>query len=717
MPAPRNPADDPSASPPAQVGEPDPETKRLEALLAYGVLDTPPEEAFDDLARLAATICRTPIALINFVDDRRTWSKANLGLLAAQTARPESFCSHVVATGEPLVVQDAAEDQRFANLPMVVSDPLISFYAGAPITSPEGFVVGTLCVMDRTERGLSSDQVAALSTLARQAITQLELRRTASESRRVAEQHAATAEALSEAETRFRSLVETIPAVVYLDAYNEASSAIYISPQVESLLGYTPDEWVAEPDRWRQILHPDDREQALADQDLVLRTEAPWKLEYRMLAKDGSVVWVHDEAVIIRDEAGRPLYWQGIWLDMTEQKHAVEQLKEAETKYRALIEQLPAITYLDPIDEDQDSIYISPQVETIIGGTVEEWLSSPNYWASRVYPDDLDRVWDTYVEHRRTGEAMAQEYRMVRDDGRIVWIREEAQILRNDDGEPWLIQGLLYDITARRQSEEELAEALSRERKAVEHLQQLDEVKNTLLHAVSHDLRSPITSMLGSAMTLEREEAMLSPRDRQSLVRGLASSARKMHRIVNDLLDMDRLERGIVAPRRHRTDVGDLVRRVVEELGFTTDRPIEIDAEPVVVNVDAAKVERIVENLLANTARHTPSGTQVWVRVRPKDDGVRISVEDSGPGVPPDLWDTIFEPFKQGGRDAVQSPGVGIGLSLVARFAELHGGRAWVNERTGGGAAFHVYLPTGPADPSVEMPPMILDEPPVRPGQ
>jgi PAS domain S-box-containing protein len=141
------------------------------------------------------------------------------------------------------------------------------------------------------------------------------------------------------------------------------------------------------------------------------------------------VLWVHDEAVAVRDESGRPLYWQGIWLDITEQKRATEGLREAESKYRALIEQLPAITYLDPIDEEGDSIYISPQVETILGGSVEAWMSTPNYWASRVYPDDLDRVWDVYVEHRRTGEPMAQEYRMVREDGGMVWVREEATIL------------------------------------------------------------------------------------------------------------------------------------------------------------------------------------------------------------------------------------------------------------------------------------------------
>ena len=686
------------------------EAARLEALGRYAILDSSPEEAFDDLARLAAHICSTPIAVINLVDERRAWSKANVGLLARSIPRAEAFCSWAICEPDPFVVGDAAADQRFDSLPMVVSDPSIRSYAGAPLLTPDGHAVGTLAVMSPQVRDFSAAQLAALTALARQAMTQLELRRSVAEASRTAKQQEELATALREAEERFRSLVETMPAVVYLDAYNDASTAIYISPQVESMLGYSPDEFLAAENLWAEILHPDDREQALADVESIISSGKPWRLEYRMIAKDGQVVWVHDEAVVVRDPGGRALFWQGIWLDITEQVEARGALAEAESKYRALVEQLPAITYLDPIDEDADSIYISPQVEQLIGGTVEEWLSTPNYWASRVYPDDLDRVWDTYVRHRETGEPLQHEYRMVRDDGRIVWVREQARILADDDGEPWLIQGLIHDVTSSRQAQEEVTQALAREQSVVDRLQRLDEVKNTLLHAVSHDLRGPITSMLGSAVTLERDEASLSPNDRQNLVRGLASSARKMHRIVNDLLDMDRIERGIVEPHRFKTDVGALVRRVVEELGFSTDRPIEVDTDGVVVAIDGPKVERIVENLLANTARHTPAGTQVWVRAHARDDGVLISVEDNGPGVPHDLWPAIFEPFKQGSGEG-NAPGVGIGLSLVSRFADLHGGRAWVADRPGGGAAFHVYLPDGPVDHS-QFPPVVLDPEP-----
>ena len=109
-------------------------------------------------------------------------------------------------------------------------------------------------------------------------------------------------------------------------------------------------------------------------------------------------------------------------------------------------------------------------------------------------------------------------------------------------------------------------------------------------------------------------------------------------------------------------------------------------------NIDAAKVERIVENLLANATRHTPAASRIWVRVTASDDGVLIVVEDDGTGVPDELKEAIFEPFRQGPGPASTSPGVGVGLSLVARFAELHGGRAWVEDRPDGGASFHVII-------------------------
>jgi signal transduction histidine kinase len=120
---------------------------------------------------------------------------------------------------------------------------------------------------------------------------------------------------------------------------------------------------------------------------------------------------------------------------------------------------------------------------------------------------------------------------------------------------------------------------------------------------------------------------------------------------------------------------------------------VVVDAPPLRLAVDAPKVERIVENLLVNAARHTPAGTTIWVRLQAQDHGVLLLVEDQGPGIPAQLREQVFQPFQQGRNIADHAPGSGIGLALVAQFASLHGGRAWVQDRPGGGASFQVFLP------------------------
>jgi signal transduction histidine kinase len=220
----------------------------------------------------------------------------------------------------------------------------------------------------------------------------------------------------------------------------------------------------------------------------------------------------------------------------------------------------------------------------------------------------------------------------------------------------------------------------------------LDDLKDNLLTAVSHELRTPLTAIVGFSSTLERWGVQMSTEDLADLYARLSNNARKLQRLVIDLLDFDRLARGLVEPNRERTDLAELVTQIARESEQITGRHIRVAADEVVVGVDAPKVERILENLFINAARHTPSGTPVWVRVRALDDGCLIIVDDAGPGVPDALKEKIFEPFKQGPTTSPQSPGVGIGLSLVSRFAALHDGRAWVEDRPGGGASFRVFL-------------------------
>lgn len=153
------------------------EKDRLRALREYRILDTPPEQAYDDLAGLASQICETPIAVISLLDEQRQWFKARVGVTVQETSREAAFCAHTILGTETLVIPDATDDPRFADSALVVGQPRIRFYAGAPLISLSGQALGAMCVMDRVPRTLTSRQLAGLEMLARQAVTHLELRR------------------------------------------------------------------------------------------------------------------------------------------------------------------------------------------------------------------------------------------------------------------------------------------------------------------------------------------------------------------------------------------------------------------------------------------------------------------------------------------------------------------------------------------------------------
>ena len=150
---------------------------RVSALQKYAILDSEPEQAFDDLTLLASYVCKTPIALISLIDEDRQWFKSRVGISATETSRDIAFCSTAIQQQDVLVVPDTLQDERFRTNPLVVSEPNIRFYAGAPLINEDGYALGTLCVVDRTPRNLAPEQEAALKALSRLVLMQLEFRR------------------------------------------------------------------------------------------------------------------------------------------------------------------------------------------------------------------------------------------------------------------------------------------------------------------------------------------------------------------------------------------------------------------------------------------------------------------------------------------------------------------------------------------------------------
>ncbi len=224
-------------SPASYPPRPANETHRLETLSRYEVMDTPPDPAFDDLVALAAKLVGTPIALVTLIDAERQWFKSNLGLAGTGTSRDDSFCAHALGSPDLLIVEDAANDERFRDNPLVVGDPNVRFYAGAPLVAPDGSGLGALCVLDRMPRTLTDDQAAVLRILGRQVMAQLELRRS-----------------LRQADRRRRDLLsvfDALPsAVIIADAPDGRVS--YQNPAARTLLGLATRSADDARDYWRE---------------------------------------------------------------------------------------------------------------------------------------------------------------------------------------------------------------------------------------------------------------------------------------------------------------------------------------------------------------------------------------------------------------------------------------------------------------------------------
>ncbi len=277
-----------------------------------------------------------------------------------------------------------------------------------------------------------------------------------------------TEEALREAEARWRSLVEQVPATIYIEELaRNGKTLTYISPQYEAMLGHTPAEGVSHPEHWYGLVHPEDRERVLAEDARTDEMGEPFATEYRMFAADGSVVWIRDEAILVRDEEGVPLFWQGVMFDVTGRKEAEERLREAEELYRTLVERMPAVTYIDRADGTDEPLYTSPQIEELLGYTPEEWLQR-RLWPERLHPEDRERILAADERFESGGEPFSEEYRLLARDGSVVWVREEAVLVRDSEDEPLFWQGVIFDISDRKEAEEALRDSEARFRSVVE---------------------------------------------------------------------------------------------------------------------------------------------------------------------------------------------------------------------------------------------------------
>ncbi len=321
-----------------------------------------------------------------------------------------------------------------------------------------------------------------------------------------------------------------------------------------------------------------------------------------------------------------------------------------------------------------------------------------------VHPEDLRQMKDDVEQRMRDRTPLSYDVRIVRPDREIRWISGTGEVVVDPTtDEVTGMFGFSRDVTEHKEAEGAVVAALDREREASTRLRQLDEMKNAFLEAVSHELRTPLTAVLGFAQTLELHDLAVDAGGVRTMASRIVVNAQRLERLLGDLLDLDRMTRGVLEPRRRLVDVAELVQGVVVDVDME-DRPLEVDVRVGTADVCPAQTERIIENLLVNSVRHTPPGTPVWLRACSRAGGLQIVVSDGGLGIDDHLKQEVFEPFLRGDTASARSGGAGLGLSLVAKFAELHGGRAWVEDRPGGGSSFHVWLaPPGGSAADIEI--------------
>jgi len=258
--------------------------------------------------------------------------------------------------------------------------------------------------------------------------------------------------ALRELEAKYRMLVEQTPAIVYVDEIG--GNWRYLSPQVERVLGFTVEEWLMDSELFKKQINKDD----LKEFDLALEqskvTGRPFSSEYRVETKDGKLVWLRDEAVVIHEQGGTTLL-QGVMFDVTERKQAEENLRAAEVKYKIMVEHVPAIIYLSSSDQSVGVNYIGPQIEAL-GFSQEEWIGDPELWLRQIHPNDKDYVMAKVREFEATGMLFDVEYRILASDGEMRWFHDQARYILDDQGRRIYIQGFMQDITEQRETYEKL---------------------------------------------------------------------------------------------------------------------------------------------------------------------------------------------------------------------------------------------------------------------
>jgi PAS domain S-box-containing protein len=371
-------------------------------------------------------------------------------------------------------------------------------------------------------------------------------------------------------------------------------------------------------------------------------------------------------------------------------RRAEKALEESEARFKTLVEHIPAITYIAALDEFSTTLYVSPQVETILGFSQRDYKNDPDIWRKQLHPDDRTRIMDEVLKAHKFNTPFISEYRMLTSSGQVVWFRDEAVIVRDKNDKPLFLQGIMYDLTElmiHRNNLEELVEKRTNElKRSNTDLQQF-------AYAASHDLQEPLRVIGGFVRLLAKRYKGKLDSEADEFIWHTVEGVKRMENLIKDLLAYSQI--GTRGKDFKPSDCSLVIKEALVNLQTAIEEShakITCDVLPIVM-ADTSQLSRLFQNLIGNAIKfhgkripeiHVSAGREAndWV-FSVKDNGIGIDQKDAG---------RIFIIFQRL-HSREEYPGTGIGLAICKRIVERHSGRIWVESEPGKGSTFYFTIP------------------------